>query len=920
MPFFHRHRARTALLILAGALLAGWLVPPFFHAGRYRKILRSTLENNLGRPVVLGAVTLRLLPHPGFSIHNVIIEEDPRFGSEPFARVDRVECDLRWGSLWGSRLDCSRIILSDPVLNVVRDVQGQWNIEEFFHRGGAEVKAAAAGTRCPAAEPFDFEVDGARVNFTVNGVKKPFALDRVQAQLQFDPRQRSVQFRIQGTPVRTDLSLQPPGPFLLTGEWQPATGFNGPFHARLTTHGSLLYGWIPLILHRDPGVYGLANADIQLAGSIHRVKITGQMQINQLHLWDSLPPSSVMPVSLSFAGEWDRDQGRVQIQKADAAFSGSHLRLTGMISRISGAPHVDLVLALHQSRLEDLVALANRLTKHPTSLAASGRVDALLTLQGPWQERRYGGFVGVRSLALSSHGVELSSRQVGIHVDDQGAHLAPTHFFIGAHIQGIAEGSMALPGGAPGVQEDQGSQLQLRISPHPARREALLPRATLSRRERAGARIRKGAGPLPGGQDGAPPRYELVFTLKKAPLRDCIRIVRSLGVGQLRDVDATGWASASIRFSGRAWPFSRPQLSAQGDLGAARLLVAGLNEPVRFSRFHFELANGAFVAMPVTAGIGDASFSGWLKHGPARETPWRFDARTSRLSLEQASLWFTVLGYRRPMPILDLIPGLRSLAGRATASRNVFAAVNARGSFECPEVTFHTLNLEDFRAGVTLSGRVARISAATFRVAGGRGDGSAEVDFKQAPAHIIAQFGLSGLRLQRFAGKLPAALGGIRGALSAVGHLATRGLTRPEMSAHLAGKVEVRLRNVTLGSFDPLEAAARAASLGVLAPARTELSFPSLEASLGIGNQSVTLSPAQVFLSGAALRLAGSYNFNGNADLTLSADMTHVHRRWMMMSGDTRNNPSRRVATLHLVGRLKSLTVIPVIETAQAHR
>ncbi|MGH9450072.1 MAG: AsmA family protein [Terriglobia bacterium] len=882
MALFHRRRTRTALLIVAATLLAGWLIPPFFHTGRYTKILRANLESKLGRPVELGAVTLRLLPHPGFSIQNVLIEEDPRFGAEPFARVGQVECDLRWRSLWGSRLDCWRILLSHPVLNVVRNSDGQWNVAEFFHRGSTEAKAAAASSHRPAAEPFDLEVDGARVNFTVNSVERPFALDKVRARLRFDPRQGSVQFRVEGTPLRTDLARQPPGPLVLTGEWKPAAGFNGPFQARLTTSGSLISGWIPLVLRRDPGVYGLVNADVHLAGNIHEIKIAGQIGINQLHRSDSLPPSSEMPVSLSFTGNWNREGHRVQIQKADAAFAGSQLHLTGVIAQISGAPYLNLVLALNPSRVEDLVAMANRLAKHPTRIAASGRADGRLTLEGPWQNRRYGGFLALHALALRTHGVEISAPQAEIRVDDRSARLAPAHFLIGVRIRGVAEGTIPLPAGSL----------------------TALPRGASPRSNAASAFGR-----------GADTRgYEFVFTLPRAPLRDCIRVARSLGVRNLRDIEATGWAGASVRLTGRAWPFSRPQVGAEGNLDSARLLVAGLNEPVRFSRFHFALAKGTFIAMPITAGIGDATFSGWLQHGPLKDAPWRFNARAPRLGLEQAALWFTVLGYRRPKPILDLIPGLRSLAGRASASRSVFAAVNAQGTFECPEVTFHSLDLEDFRAGITLSGRAARISEATFRVAGGTGEGSAAVDFKQAPARIAAQFGLSGVALQRFAGRLPAALTGIRGVLSAAGRLATRGLTRPEMAAHLTGSVQVRLRNVGLGEFDPLAAAARGASLGALAPERAAPRFPLLNLNLLIDNQTINLRPVRLRMAGAALSLAGTYNFSGAANLTVRADMTHVNRRWL--GEPLHDTPQRRAANVRLTGRLKSLTVTPLVEAA----
>ncbi|HET7100493.1 MAG TPA: AsmA family protein, partial [Terriglobia bacterium] len=295
-------RTRTLLVILAGLIFAGWFIPPFFHARRYRRTLEAGLESKLGRPVKLGAVTFRLLPHPGFSVENVVVEEDPAFGTEPFARVDRVECDLRWRSLWGSHLDCARIVLDHPTVNLVRRPDGRWNVEDFLRQsstGGNAGPVAAAKRSIP--RPFTFEARDARVNFTLNSVKKPFILSGVRASLDFDPSHGAIRFNLAGTPLRTDLTLPSPGRVELSGEWKPGRDFKGPFHALLYTHNALLYGWAPLVTGRNPGLYGMVDANLQLQGSIRQVNLTGHVHLEQLHRWESLPPSSSMPVDFSLA-------------------------------------------------------------------------------------------------------------------------------------------------------------------------------------------------------------------------------------------------------------------------------------------------------------------------------------------------------------------------------------------------------------------------------------------------------------------------------------------------------------------------------------------------------------------------------------------------------------------------------------------
>ncbi len=865
-----RPRLRMTLLALAGLLLAAWLIPPFFHAGRYRRVLQSELENRLGRPVKFGAVNFRLLPHPGFSMENVVVEEDPGFGWEPFARVASVECDLRWRSLWGSQVGCSRILLDHPTVDIARNAAGEWNIGTFLRRSRAGSTPHPARQAALPSE-FVLEARDARINFTLGATQKPFVLNQVQAQVQFDPASRSIRFDLTGVPQRIDLASPPPGPVELSGVWNS----QGAFHATLSTQGSLLYGWIPLLTGHDAGIYGVVDASLDLTGSVKRIAMRGHMHLDQLHRRESLPPSSSMPVDVSFSGSWDRSRQQLMVRRLDATFAGSHIHAAGALTGALRQPQLNMVVAVQRSRLENLISLAARLTGRRASVRAAGRMDGLLTIQGPWKARRYAGLLSIRSMSIRTGDARFSFPEVSVRIDREGAHLVPLRFHPAAGVTCVAQGVLtpALPDAEPS-----------------------------SPSARAASRAAGGS-------------YALSMTLSKASLHGLIRLAAELRIARFRNLDAQGLASATIRLSGRAWPFTRPQLTAQGNVDSARLLVPGLTEPVRLTRFHLQAVSHKVRIAPVAVRLGATTFSGWLEHDGPGNSPWRFDAHTNRLNLQQSSLWFSVLGHQQPVPILDLIPGLRTLAERRLAGRALFSSVNAQGTFESSEVIFRSLKLHHLRAKISIAGRVGEISQGFFRVADGQGHLQARVDFRSAPADVTGNFQLDGINLRRAAWRLPKQLHGLTGLLSAEGSFSTGGLTSQEMSANLQGEASGRLKDLSFGGFDPLQAVARASLLGALRPDPGSETVPSVPLYLSVRNQHIALSPTRLTLSGATLDVSGDYGFDGIVNVHVQTDFRHIDRRWSLRGAPHANQALD--ANLNLAGRLSKLTLMQKVESAR---
>ncbi len=855
MPFRNRRRVRNFAVALLLLGLAAWIVPSYFSAERYRRRLQAGLEQALHRPVKFGSLSYRLLPRPGFTINDVEVNEDPDFGAEPFARVDQIDCDLRWHSLWRSRMDFSHLHLDHPSFNVVLNSHGEWNVEKLLLQSGVMTPGNAPAGSKPSvtSAQLDLDVDDARIDFQVGPNKKPFALTDVRARLQVNPAERRVQFQITASPVRSDLVLPTPGPVEVNGTWTPGADLSGPIDARLRTRGSMLYDWIPVITGTNPQIYGVMDSDVHLTGSLPDLLVEGETDLTQLQRWGQPAPSDPMPWTIRYRGRLLRGRERVQVESLDASFADSHLHISGSMDKLESEPQLDCVVSLEHSRLEDALAVVRRFWPSGGSWNMKGRIDAMLAIQGPWNARRYGGYVGVEQASLDTPSGSFSVSDIAVRIDHHGAVLSPVQISLSPRVAMVAQGSIN--------------------------------RTTTG------------------------PQYDVQLSAKAIPLRDAVSFGGGLGIRTLLAVGATGSITGGIHLVGSAWPPEHPILNGHAELRAARLLIPGLTEPLNVPRATLQVNGDQVTADPVVAVLGTSVFNARLAHHGGLDIPWRFDLRANSLNLEQSAQWFDALGLRRPLPLLERLPGLSSFTARHEAASHIFDSLNANGRFATPQLTYRGVTFKDFQANFEVAGRAIRMTDATFHAGGGHGTAGGAADFTSSPPELSAEIEIAGAQAQSVAARLPGPVHNLRGSVIAKGSFRTRGLGREDLADNLAGRMQVRMKDISFGNFDPLGTLAQDSHWGKLEPVRGPVTAPPLSLNLEISDRRFILNDAALDLSGAMLQLQGSYAWNGAVDLTVRADLRHLRRRWILR--DDVSQLSAPLTEVRLGGQIDHLVVNP---------
>ncbi|HEY6293116.1 MAG TPA: AsmA family protein, partial [Terriglobia bacterium] len=763
-----RRYARFALLALA-VLLVAWLLPSVFSAERYRHRLASYLEQVLGRPVKFGTISLKLIPRPGFSIDNATVLEDPAFGSEPFARVDHIDCDLNVLNLLRGRISLARLRLQGAAINLVRNASGRWNVERFEASPGPPLPGS------PTAAGLAIQVEDGHLDFKIGADKKPFAVTDVSGRLSLDRRRRAVDFDLTGSPVRTDIGLPSPGAIQFQGKWAPGPEGEGALNATLRTRGALLYDWIPLVAGGNPGIYGMMDAEAQVTGSVSLLSVEAQAKLTQVRRWESLPPSGDLPLSLSLKVRFDRRAAKASIEQLEAVFGGSQLGLTGTIVQLGSNPVLDLSAAITHSRLEDLATLAGRVAGHPLSLAylgpvgLLGSVNGIIAVQGAWSEPSFSGSVSASGARLVVGGASLPVSDANLRLDGREIDLLPLTISATPRLAVVAEGVLRL-------------------------RDSVVPRAF----PRARRAAKSGPGPA------RPPGYQLTLSAHSVPAHEVVSFARDLGLSRARALDAQGALTVDLTLTGTLWPPARPALSGLAELDSGLLWVPGLVQPLEISEARISLDGDRLSIDPLTASFAGSALTGRLSHAGARSEPWTFEARASAVDLTQVLPEFEAFGHPAEPTWFERIPGLSTLDARRLAGTGLFNALHAEGEFSTPVLAYRGVTLRDFRGRAEISHRLLRLTSASFRISSGRGRSSADIDLSGPVPHLSAQFDLTGLRVENWTSHLPPQLADLRGAAAFSGRFVTAGTSRAQLETSLEGTARLRLTNLDLGSFDPL--------------------------------------------------------------------------------------------------------------------
>ena len=828
MRFFRSSRGRVVTGVVL--VLALFLVRP--GAQRLRTRIARSISLALGRPVDVGAVTLRLLPQPGFDLENFVVHEDPEFGAEPVLQSSDVVATVRVSSLLRGRLEIARLSLTEPSINLVRNGEGRWNLEKLVERAASTAVAPTAKARSEARPGFPYiEADHGRINFKFGPEKKPYSLTEANFALWQDS-ENTWGMRLKAQPMRTDFNLSDTGMLAVNGSWQRSVSLHEtPVQFTVRWEGAQLGQVTKLTLGEDKGWRGGVRFSAKLTGTPKDLTIDTEGAIEDFRRYD-ISGDQALRLAARCSGHYSSTDHVLTGLACHAPVGDGGIALNGSVSPMPGSRAYDLTMLVQDLPLQPVVEFVRRVKKNvPTDIMAFGKVDASITL------RRAATSTGAGPVWQG--GGELLALNVRSPLTNTKLALDKIPFTISSSPD-LAASQSAAHSRTPVIP----ARIDPRVDVGPF--NLALGRTTAATVR--GQVSRSGYNFLVQGE---------------AEVQRLLEMARTVGL-PAPQTSATGEARINLHVGGGWAGFAAAAVTGTAQLHSVRARVRGLNEPVEISSASIELTPNSSEVRQLTASIAGNTWRGSLTVPRLCEKvqacPIRFDLHTDEFATDEVG------------GLVNEEPGKQPWYGFLTSPaqpKTYLASLHAVGKIAAGRVVIHNLVADRVAAEVELEQGQLQLSKLRGDVLGGRHTGDWQIDFTVNPPTYHGNGTLEKVVLGQMAEAMHDAW--ITGTANVEYRADTAGWTKAELLSHADAGFQVEARDGSLphlmlaGDSNPLRVNRFVGRL-LLHDGKFEVNQGKLQTPGGIYQLSGTASLGRVLDFRLARDGARGFNITGTVE------------------------------------------------------
>ena len=689
-------------------LLGLFLVRP--GANRLRARIVNSISLALGRPVDVSAVNLRLLPRPGFDLENFVIHDDPAFSAEPMLRAQEVTASLRIISLLRGRLEISRLNLTEPSLNLVRNKEGHWNLENLIERTAKIAVAPTSKAKTEKRPGFPYiEADRGRINFKFGAEKTPYALTEADFALWQDS-ENAWGMRLKAQPIRTDFNLSDTGVISVNGSWQRAASLRDtPLQFSLEWYRAQLGQVTKLTYGNDKGWRGGVEVSTTLTGTPANLAIVTAASVDDFRRYDIFGGGDLR-LAMQCTGHYSTVDRALSDVGCNAPVGDGTVTLTGRVDHPFSSRNYDLALIARDLPIRSLIALARHAKQGvPDDLIAAGRLNGSMKLRQAADSRVHE--------VLWEGGGETSGFELGSKLTKTELLLGRVPFSVSPATDSKSVAASRQIVGAP-------VETCLVVGPF---------NLAMGR-------------PSPAVVRGWASRSGYSFTIHgDAQLQRVLQVARTVGIPAPQPV-ADGLARIDLQIAGGWSGFAAPRAMGKAQLHSIRAEVRGLNAPLEIVSANLLLSPDQINVQGLTASIADTSWQGSLtlprQCTVPESCPIRFDLHADEIATDRLNQ--LINPHVRKQPWYGFLSS-------PTAAVPYLLTVHAVGKLAANSVVVRKLVGNRVSANVELNKGKLRVSDLRGDVLGGKHIGEWEADFAAKPPEYSGSGTLERVSLDQLA-------------------------------------------------------------------------------------------------------------------------------------------------------------------------
>jgi uncharacterized protein involved in outer membrane biogenesis len=386
--------------IVVLAIVAVWL---FVDVNQYRGTIQAQAEQQLGRKVTLGEMSLGLLP-PRFQVENVDISEDPSIKQDShFVQAEKVDVRVGLLSLLRGNVNIRSLELRRPSVELVKTKQGTWNFSTLGP------PAAPAAPTTPSERP-SAGLALARLSI-LDGQLAITDLQQSGARSVYDHIDLTLLNYAPGQPFSIDLAAHIQGQgaqeVRIKGDGGPLSQDNPadtPFRGTLSLNQVGIDGlkkFLDTEMLTNAG--GFLSGETQLANQPGGATAVGKLKLDQAR-FNGVDIG--YPITLDYNLAAKTAQGLVTINNATLQLGPTPLSLAGSLNTAATPPSLDLRLKSGDVSIAELARLASAFgVAFAPGTTVTGRLNADVQAKGPADKPALTGTVGGRDLRISGGGI-----------------------------------------------------------------------------------------------------------------------------------------------------------------------------------------------------------------------------------------------------------------------------------------------------------------------------------------------------------------------------------------------------------------------------------------------------------------------------------------------------------------------------------